>query len=189
MLLCIGVICVQLQPTNEPDHVSSITSHTTTDSSLSRPIQRPWLGFLAGVVACILTGFAGIYFEKILKSTPQSIFIRNIQLGVIGVFVGLGTVLLNDGKMVQEKGFFYGYDVFVWCVVAVHGIGGIIVAAVQKYADNILKGFGASAAIVIAAAVSLYALNFQLSLQFIAGSVLVIIAILMYSDVFIVRLL
>lgn len=174
-LLCTGVVCVQLQP------VGDDVKTNYAESSLSKPIQRPWLGFLAGVVACVLTGFAGIYFEKILKSTPQSIFIRNIQLGVIGIVVGLVTVGISDGASVHQKGFFYGYDVFVWAVVAIHGVGGIIVAAVQKYADNILKGFAASGAIVIAAAISIYALDFHLSMQFIVGSFLVIVAIYMYS--------
>lgn len=175
LLLCIGVVCVQLQPVDD-----DVTTNSTK-SLLSKPIQRPWLGFLAGVVACIMTGFAGIYFEKILKSTPQSIFIRNIQLGVIGIVVGLITVGISDGASVQQKGFFYGYDVFVWAVVVIHGVGGIIVAAVQKYADNILKGFAASGAIVIAAAISIYVLDFHLSAQFIVGSFLVIVAIYMYS--------
>lgn len=37
---------------------------------------------LAAVLSSTLTsGFAGVYFEKILKTGPASVWIRNIQLG------------------------------------------------------------------------------------------------------------
>ena len=50
---------------------------------------------------------------------------------------------------IEEKGFFYGYDLFVWYLVALNACGGLIVAVVVKYADNILKGFACSMAIII----------------------------------------
>lgn len=39
------------------------------------------IGLLAVLFACFSSGFAGVYFEKILKETNQSVWIRNIQLG------------------------------------------------------------------------------------------------------------
>jgi UDP-sugar transporter A1/2/3 len=50
-----------------------------------------------------------------------------------------------------------------------------------KYADNILKGFATSAAIVVSCVASMYFFDFQLSLQFTAGASLVILAVYMYS--------
>ena len=43
---------------------------------------------------------------------------------------------------------------FVWYLVALNGLGGLIVAVVVKYADNILKGFACSMAIIITCIVS-----------------------------------
>lgn len=38
------------------------------------------------VIACCLSGFAGIYFEKILKgSAPVSLWMRNVQMGVFAI--------------------------------------------------------------------------------------------------------
>lgn len=43
-------------------------------------------GLLAVVCACLLSGFAGIHFEKILKSSAAvSIWMRNVQLSVFAI--------------------------------------------------------------------------------------------------------
>ena len=60
-------------------------------------------------------------------------------------------------------------------------LGGILVAVVVKYADNILKGFATSAAIVISCVVSVYLFDVVLSLQFIIGTVLVLLSIFLYA--------
>lgn len=39
------------------------------------------VGLVAVLVACCSSGFAGVYFEKILKESKQSVWVRNIQLG------------------------------------------------------------------------------------------------------------
>ena len=84
---------------------------------------------------------AGVYFEKILKNSKVSIWVRNIQLGLFGTFFALLTVYLSDYENVQTKGFFFGYTQLVWLNIIVQASGGLLVAVVIKYADNILKGF------------------------------------------------
>lgn len=48
-------------------------------------VQRSWfqqfIGFGAVLMATLTSGFAGVYFEKILKTGPTSVWMRNIQLG------------------------------------------------------------------------------------------------------------
>ncbi len=41
------------------------------------------VGLLAVIVACITSGFAGVYYEKVLKSSRSSIWIINIQLSMM----------------------------------------------------------------------------------------------------------
>lgn len=38
-------------------------------------------GLVCVILACVLSGLAGVYFEKILKNSKTSIWVRNIQLG------------------------------------------------------------------------------------------------------------
>lgn len=52
------------------------------------------VGVLAVLTACCSSGFAGVYFEKILKGTKASIWMRNVQLGEPSGFEGLGQALL-----------------------------------------------------------------------------------------------
>lgn len=48
-----------------------------------------FVGLMAVLTACFSSGFAGVYFEKILKETKQSVWIRNIQLGKFEMFSNL----------------------------------------------------------------------------------------------------
>jgi len=138
-------------------------------------------GFGAVIVACIFSGLAGVYFEKILKGSDVSVWIRNIQLGGFGIIVGFVTMLINDGPEVKSKGFLFGYTEMVWTATMIHSAGGLIVALVVKHADNILKGFATSMAIVFACIVSMLIFDFQLTLLFTLGSSLVIFSIFLYS--------
>jgi len=82
---------------------------------------------------------------------------------------------------IEKTGFFHGYDAVVWLIVSLQAFSGLIVAVVVKYADNILKGFATSASIVISCVASMYLFEFHLSIQFVIGSTLVIVATYMYS--------
>lgn len=169
VILLIGVATVQLQP------------HDTKTTTKIAQEQNPLLGLVAVCTSCVMSGFAGVYFEKILKGTTATIWLRNIQLGFIGMVTGYITLMINDGASVREKGFFFGYDSVVWFVIFLQSFGGLMVAVVVKYADNILKGFATSAAIIISCIASMYFFDFQLSWQFSIGSTLVMFSVYMYS--------
>jgi UDP-sugar transporter A1/2/3 len=90
-------------------------------------------------------------------------------------------MIISDGPEVKAKGFLFGYTSMVWIATIVHSAGGLIVALVVKHADNILKGFATSAAIVISCIVSMILFDFQLTFLFTLGSGLVIFSIFLYS--------
>ena len=172
LILFIGVALVQLQPTN----MSAKKIPASGDGA-----QSQMIGLLAVVASSLCSGFAGVYFEKILKGTAGSIWLRNIQMGIFGVFLGIGGMLINDGTAVKEKGFLFGYGILVWIVISMQAFGGLLVAVVVKYADNILKGFATSFSIILSCVVSVYIFSFTVSVQFLLGTVLVILAIVLYS--------
>lgn len=68
--------------------------------------------------ACFSSGFAGVYFEKLLKGSNTGVWMRNIQLGFFGTIIGYISVYTYDYTPVTEKGFFQGYNSVVWTVIA-----------------------------------------------------------------------
>uniref|UniRef100_A0A1I8IW99 UDP-galactose translocator n=1 Tax=Macrostomum lignano TaxID=282301 RepID=A0A1I8IW99_9PLAT len=124
-------------------------------------------------------GFAGVYFEFMLKNTEKSLWWRNVQLAFEGVLFGVATAYINDGSMLMNKGFLYGYDGWVLFVILLQSVGGLVVAVVDLQT---------SAAIIIACIFSIYMFNFQLSPQFVLGTSLVIAAIFAYAKFGVARL-
>ncbi|CAK9047054.1 UDP-N-acetylglucosamine transporter (Golgi UDP-GlcNAc transporter) (Solute carrier family 35 member A3) [Durusdinium trenchii] len=108
------------------------------------------VGLAAVISACFTSGLAGVYLEKILKQTDSSIWMRNIQLAFFGGILAFIGCYVQDGKKIAENGFMQGYSGLVWAVIALQAIGGLVVAAVLKYADNILKCFGNALSIALA---------------------------------------
>lgn len=170
LLLIAGVAMVQLTT----DGQSSSKSNFDTSE------QSQLLGFCAVIGACILSGFAGIFFEKILKGADISVWMRNVQMSLLSIPLGI-IACLKDSDKISQHGFFHGYDLYVIYLVLLNAGGGLLVAVVVKYADNILKGFATSLAIIITCIASIFIFNFKLSIQFSIGALLVIGAIFLYG--------
>lgn len=99
-------------------------------------------GLLAIGFASLSSGFAGVYYEKIIKNGVQPILlIKSLQLsinnsichlssnlflisasGLFCVFFALMGVVLKDGSLVITQGFFHGYTPFVWLIAAMQVI-------------------------------------------------------------------
>jgi len=165
VILTIGVSVVNLS--------KGVEETTNTDSH--------FLGMLAVFCASCTSGFSGVYFEKILKGSTINLWIRNIQMGLPSIFLALGAIYVNDYAIVKEKGFFVGYSPSVWAVVIIQAVGGLIVALVVKYADNVLKVFATSFSIILSCIISAVFFDFRPSLNFVFGSSLVMISTIMYS--------
>jgi UDP-sugar transporter A1/2/3 len=116
VILFIGVSVVQLQEQDQqraagaraalpsPSAVvnMSLPSTSVTGEVPSKPMRAPQnalLGITAVVIACVLSGFSGVYFEKILKSGDEvSLWMRNIQLAVLSVPIAYAGVVVRLGQ-------------------------------------------------------------------------------------------
>ncbi|GAA5809447.1 hypothetical protein MFLAVUS_002855 [Mucor flavus] len=159
VLLMVGVTLVQTE------------SVTSAESSVEMSNgQRPIVGLLAVLTSCVSSGFAGCYFEKILKTSTTSMWIRNIQLGICGASFSFIGMIMSDYGQIRAAGLFQGYNLLTWFVVTNQALGGLLVALVVKYADNILKGFATSISIILSGAISFCLLDFQPSFLFVTGT-------------------
>lgn len=139
------------------------------------------VGLLCIVISCLCSGFAGVYFEKVLKGTNTSLWIRNVQMYTFGIISSLIAVFSTDGQVVLEKGFLHGYDSLVWLVVAMASIGGLYTSVVVKYTDNIIKGFSTAISIILAAFGSFVIFHKTFGVLFVFGTGLVVSAVYLYS--------
>jgi UDP-sugar transporter A1/2/3 len=82
----------------------------------------------------------------------------------------------------MERGFFQGYSPVVALVICLQALGGLVVAAVIKYADNILKGFAAALSIVLSSVISYFFLSdFHPTRYFLLGVLLVLASTALYN--------
>ncbi|RNF09876.1 UDP-galactose transporter [Trypanosoma rangeli] len=179
-VLIFGVLLTQLQGAE----MSARASLPTVEHP-----QRP----LLGVVSCVLSGlsssYAGVYFEKVVKTTPPSLAVRNIHLSLFGIpfavlsmfFVDILPSWKVEGKSGQTFYFWRGYDQWLTIgLVFVHALGGLLVAIVVKYADNIVKGFATGVAVAVSGILSFIIWGQVPSEMFVWGCCLITASTVMY---------
>ena len=88
---------------------------------------------------------------------------------------------LPHDLQVMERGFFVGWSLLVCIVVMLQALGGVIVATVAKYADNVSKGFSSAASLVCTCMISSYLFQWRPSPAFVVGAGLVCAAIYLYA--------
>ena len=178
VILTVGVAIVQISGSGD-QHTHSDTSSDATDSQQQ---HNRIIGLVAVLCAACTSGFSGVYFEKILKGSRTSLWVRNVQMGLPSILIAYVTVYFKDGVAVQTQGFLGGYTSIVWTVVTVQAVGGLIVATVVKYADNVLKVFATSFSIVVSCIISAFLFEFHPTWMFLCGASLVVTATVMYSS-------
>merc|ERR1719231_1102111 len=110
----------------------------------------------------------------ILKSSTVSLWVRNIQLATFSVILGIAGLGFTDISIVADPArFFTGYNGWVAASIVNNSFGGLLIAVVIKYADNIVKNFATSVSIILATGASTYAWNLRFSNAFLSGCGLV----------------
>ncbi|KAK6945902.1 Nucleotide-sugar transporter [Dillenia turbinata] len=164
VLLCVGCTTAQLNPSS--DHV----------------LQTPFQGWVMAIVMALLSGFAGVYTEAIIKKRPsRNINVQNFWLYVFGMVFNAIAILVQDFDAVVNKGFFHGYSFITILMILNHALSGIAVSMVMKYADNIVKVYATSVAMLLTAVVSVFLFGFHLSLAFFLGSTVVSVSVYLHS--------
>lgn len=160
--------------------LSQMESSTRSSSVGSSPL----VGFAAVCAAALVSGLAGVYFEKLLKGSTLSLWARNLQLAGYSVIVGLISFYTSEHQRTDDPPtrFFAGFTVQTWMSLMNNAYGGLLIAAVIKYADNILKNFSTSLSIVLTAILSMLLFDSSLSWTFILGTALVIHAVFLYGN-------
>jgi UDP-sugar transporter A1/2/3 len=176
-LLVLGCVLVASPVFNNPQQ-----NETAKNESGSLFLQL--FGYSAVLTEVVLSGFASIYFEKVIKNTKEvaSIWERNVQLGYYSILMYGGILIYENnfsGAIVQST--WSNWSWITLSVCALGATGGLLVAATLKYADSILKTLAAAGAIVMSTILGHYFLNGPLDTFVIIGAMVTIIAIANYT--------
>ncbi|KAL3940678.1 MAG: hypothetical protein SGBAC_004822 [Bacillariaceae sp.] len=138
------------------------------------------IGTAAVITEVTLSGFASIYFEKVVKLDPLKLNIweRNFQLALGSLPVYLFFIAGDGGGM---KGFFGGWSLMAVLLSGLGAAGGLLVALSIKYGDSILKTLATTGAIILSSLLDHYLLGGPLTPSMIIAGVQVITAICNYT--------
>ncbi|KEI37272.1 uncharacterized protein L969DRAFT_96358 [Mixia osmundae IAM 14324] len=247
-LLTLGILAIQLdQPkASLPAPTSNATSTAAVGAHIARALlkrslftraeeevtvdtgnaQLPnaLLGVLATVTSAFTSGFAGVYFEKVLKKdqnttsdqngeaeydqlptedekdlstdttlTEESITTKPPRpvsiLVMTNLILSFYTILALPFVIAALKGpsglrlanLTTGFEPLVWLIVLWQAMGGLLIAVVIKYADNVLKTFAITASIIASALIQIFAFGLRPGPIFASGVLLSIASSWLYN--------
>jgi UDP-sugar transporter A1/2/3 len=149
--------------------------------ALSTDSGNVLLGSAAVLTEVVLSGFASIYFEKVIKTdTDQQLNIweRNFQLA-LGSFPVYLAFILSDGG--GEAGYFGGWTVWTFSLAMLGAAGGLLVALSIKYGDAILKTLATTGAIILSSLLDHFCLDGPLTIAMVLAGCVVVTSIFDYS--------
>ena len=206
-VLSLGVAIVVLgETTGSSSSNSAARSATATADGVAA--QSLALGLTAVTIACFSSALAGVYFEMVLKKPttsttttttannnnnintepqhpPPSLWMRNIQLSFFSVVIAaLQGFFKHDSNLAKypDHSYLHGFGFWAWTLVLLQAGGGLLVAAVIKYADNVLKGLATGVSVVVATTMSSLLFGTQLTGQFTTGALMILAAVYLFSN-------
>jgi len=173
------------------DVVAAGAANGTLDFAETAAASAKSLTFAIGVGAVVLevtmSGFASIYFEKVVKTAEENLTVwdRNCQLA-------MHSIALYVAYAAFERHYFYDpnaepyrplhdFSSVAWFLALLGGGGGLLVAMTVKVADSVLKTLATSISIVTSTLASHYILGGPLDLPMAIGALVVALAVLNYT--------
>jgi solute carrier family 35 (UDP-sugar transporter), member A1/2/3 len=167
------------------------------------------VGLIAVSISCFSSALAGVYFEMVLKKNtppavksvdgspsstvlpPPSLWMRNIQLAFFSVLIAVGQGIWKNfqnggsyfsANLSADKPYLFGFTIWVWILVALQAGGGLLVAAVIKYADNVLKGLATGVSVVLSSALAMLFFATPLGKLFCVGATVILMSVYYFSN-------
>lgn len=139
-----------------------------------------FLGVAAVLIEVTLSGFASIYFEKVIKLDTEQLGIweRNYQLAFCSIPIYILFLLHSEGG---DAGYGGGWSINTVLLALLGAAGGLLVALSIKYGDSILKTLATTGAIILSAILDRFFLGGELTPIMCIAGVQVIIAICNYT--------
>jgi UDP-sugar transporter A1/2/3 len=165
LCLALGIVFVQLSGAKENAY------HSITSSASDR-----WVGLIFILSAAGCSALAGVYFEKMLRGSKVSFWVRNVHLAffaiVTGVFMMEETIRRNP---------FTGFTSLTWLCIFSNAYGGILAGMVIKYATALTKDVALGSSVLLSGFMSLFLFDFQVTSLFCFGATVLLTGVGLYG--------
>ena len=120
---------------------------TTQYNPCTKGFSLAAIGYILVAVNIIVSCGAGVWNENVIKTYKTSVNAQNVMLYIWGVLLSMVMYYAIPNKYLggSQQGvvsFFDGYNWAVVGVICANGMVGLVITAVYKYADVVVKTFG-----------------------------------------------
>lgn len=187
-LLVVSVVAAQLGMQSTPN------SNAKRNSTF---VGNYVIGFAATLCASTMSSVASVLLEVFFKSQAKHmnsyISTKNVYLSFYSILCLAVVQTVNNGGFFLAtplggaslgqtvRNYFRGFDGLVWTLVFIHALGGLLVAVVIRYSDNIMKAFASNLAIILSGFCSAYLYSFMPSVLLWFSNICSFVAIVMYN--------
>mmetsp|Transcript_81861 Transcript_81861/g.228066 ORF Transcript_81861/g.228066 Transcript_81861/m.228066 type:complete len:328 (+) Transcript_81861:141-1124(+) len=141
-------------------------------------------GFLIMFTCCWLSALGAVLTEKLLKARDShelSIFATNIHMAgqtllLNGAFLGLSFVSGSAGELAFPR-----LSGAVVPAVVNEAVNGLLLSSIMRFADSNVKNYAFSVSVFTTAAVSIPIFGYRPQPAFLAGAVLVVVSMVLYT--------
>jgi UDP-sugar transporter A1/2/3 len=178
LLLASGAALVQVEAS-----MCKAASNTNEDAD-------PFWGLVAVITMSVMSGLAGCYTEKMLKTEKLPMWLQSAEVAGFSIAVLMFMCLWSrasvydlGSKRTEVGSLMKGFVPLTWVVVAVMSLGGLIVVAALRYADNVMKGMSVVASLILSGMWSALAFGTTLSAIFVIATIVICAAMFLYQAV------
>jgi len=181
-----GIAFVQLSKAKEKKQVSMANSKE----------QNIVVGLLMLVMACCCSSFAGVFTEMIFKRVgvagqsqeKTSLWLQNMQMSTYTMVVLVFSFIYETRQQLATADsliglVFQGFTIKAGALAVGNAVGGLLVALVIKYANNILRGFASAFSTINVTLLAMACFGFEVHGGFLVGTSMVIVSAMLYGGV------
>jgi len=138
--------------------------------------------YLALFCSLFISSLAGVWNEHVLKTFKVTVHVQNCCLYGFGVLMNLFVFVSEElgGPTSLASAYFTGYNAAAIGVIACQAVLGLVVTAVLKYADVVIRSLATACSISVLYAINVSFLGWKLNLTYLAGCAVVFTSTYLY---------
>ena len=147
------------------------------DDAIHLPQHKHSLGIVITILGAAASASSDQAFEDIVKQEYNSTWVRQMQMSALGC-VGAVISCIQDYEDIRDSD---PITAPTFVLVIIKCAGDIIIPFVLKYADNVIKGFSDTLAVLLAFVISQILYHWHPHLEFWIGLILIVTAAVMFN--------